>query len=197
MKRKAVGLAVPLAATSFSALSISYIFASSAGRHPYLLYSALAVPAVAAVSYIKALPIVNRLFELVSSSPAGGASAESDDEAPTTPVTVDGSPALSAVSDEAETSALDNSVYSHVTKSDYEDSEESSSKPVAESSAAAAESSTATLEKTAKQEPTVSTLSADVPVLVSKLARFGNITGTISGLAFLIATVGIFGDINK
>lgn len=195
--------------TSFSALSFSYIFAGAAGRHPYLVYSALSVPAVAALQYLKALPIVDRLLALVATSPSASilpptdaaiVEAEETDEK-STPVTRDGSPALSAASEEEvaeETSALDNSVYRHVTKSDYEEDSEADeqlSKSVhtkLDSAAVAPKEKQQVAAAAANAEIGVS---SEVPALVKELCRIGNVAGTVSGLAFLMVTVGIFGDL--
>lgn len=186
LRDKSLQLLSPLAITSFSTFAISYFFASSAARHPYLIYSALSVPIVAAISYFKINPVYNSLLAEtnVSKDTLDIASTNSEQS---TPVTQDGSPALSATStdEDVEPSNLDNSVFRNISKSDYEeDIPKQSAKTLA------------SVSNTQKQSAqTVSP--ATVGILVKQLTRLGNITSSVSGLAFVIATIGIFGDIAK
>lgn len=197
LREQSYRLFSPLAITSFSSLAISYIVASSASKHPYLIYSALSVPIVAAISYFKALPVYNSLLaESSSSDLATAADISSVSSAQTTPVTQDGSPTLSAASaeDDVEHSALDNSVYRNISKSDYEDSSEDK----LEASQILEQTKEAVVKPVELSvQPIQEVSSSNVAVLVSKLTQFGNIASTVSSLAFVIATVGIYGDMAK
>lgn len=204
LRLRSLSLISPLAITSFSALTISYLFAPAAGRHPYLVYSALSVPVVAAISYLKALPVFETLFATATAavSPALLPVVESGSTGgQSTPVTQQSSPALSATLDE-EHSGLDNSVYRNISKSDYEEDSESENSErkvpeqtihetipvVSEPVAAATAPATAA---------TTVSVSAEVPALVERLSKLGNIAGAVSGFAFVLATVGIYGDATK
>lgn len=82
----------PASITAFTALCVSFAFATKSARHPYLLYSALSVPVAAAVGYFKARPLVRTVLDVDADA----------SETPTPTPAAPGSP---------ETSQLDNSVY--------------------------------------------------------------------------------------
>lgn len=201
--KQSAKMLVPLAATSFVALSVSFVGAAAAGRHPYLVYAALSVPAVAAIGYFRVMPVVGAILGKLTAAPQATASgAKKAESEMSTPVTQDTTPALSE-EEEEEHSALDNSVYRTVDKTDYEDVYGSASGSIDKQNVLTPHVPMHVPEPVAPTPPPALPLpiaehgvvSKEVPALVEQLVHFGNIAGAVSGLAFVLATVGIYGDI--
>jgi len=132
--KRARKLTAPVAITAFTSLIGAYVFAPAAGRHPYLLYSALSVPILGALNRFLAPKVVT---------------VEAPKKLP---------------KPEEEVSMLDNSVYAKLEESDQE------SETSEESVRSAA---------------------------ISKhhLYRLGLWSSVVSGIAFIVSTVGIYGDL--
>lgn len=199
---KSLAIIKPLSIVAFSSLSISFFAASPAGRHPYLLYSAFSVPIGIAIGYFKALPIYSSLTSLLSNQSVGDKESDEpivDSTLETTQATSklesSHSSVLSTPSHEFEDerSGLDNSVYNNISKSDFETSEEEpehktivNSKPESSVSDIQPSKSSKTSSKSVNTE--------DISELVGSLIKYGRIITGLASTAFLIVTVGIYGD---
>lgn len=177
-------------------MTLSYLAAGPSGKHPYLLYAAFAIPITYAVGYFKALPAYSSLASLLSQKPAA-ASDSAPEPASAAPVEQEEEP---STPQEEERSGLDNSIYNNISKSDLESSEDEViaeadipkipkipkvTKPAAPSHVPAVP---AVPSKPAE-------FSAEVSPLVETLVKYGRIATGVTSTAFLIVTVGIYGDL--
>lgn len=137
-----------LSITSLATLVSAYMFAPSHARHPYLVYSVLSVPALAAVNYVYGdLKWFDKLTQVSVPRP------HKKEPLPEEP------------------STLDNSVYGRVDSSESDDS---------------------SYHDNSSEDHVVS--AEAVQQLYDRLKLLGRISTSVSGVAFLIATVGIYGD---
>lgn len=173
MTTKTAAIVKPLSIAAFGSLTISFLAAGPAGRHPYLLYSALAIPITYAVGYFKGLPVYSSLASILTKSPAPAPASEAPAEEP-----------AQATPSEEEHSSLDNSIYNNISKSDLESSEDEATPEPEKKSAASPETAPASFS------------TEDVSPLVQKLVKYGRIATGVTSAAFLIVTVGIYGDMN-
>lgn len=180
-------------------MSVSFFAASPAGRHPYLLYSAFSIPIGIAIGYFKALPIYNSLTSLLSIEPSDKEFAEPNVKPTLEPVKGTSkmesshSSILSTPSEE-ERSGLDNSVYNNISKSDFETSEDEPDNKAAFTPKLEASVSDIQATQTPKASLSNSAHTEDVSKLVGSLIKYGRVITGLASTAFLIVTVGIYGD---
>lgn len=181
---KTLAIVKPLSIAAFSSLTISYIAASPSGKHPYLLYSALSVPISFALAYFRGLPVYASLSNLLAASTP----LDSDVRAEGDSVETTSSVATPTQDSEDERPGLESSVY-NITKSDLDEEEAVESVP--KSSSEAANKFKKTAEPSPLTSEPVSTLVVDH---VKKLIKYGRVISGVASTAFLIVTVGIYGD---
>ncbi|ANB11895.1 hypothetical protein AWJ20_122 [Sugiyamaella lignohabitans] len=206
---------LPLSTVAFGSLVSAYILAPRSGQHPYLIYSALSVPIVAGLNYFYGPGIsFNTLLNNFCGSLSVG---KCDRTSSTKPSQETGSPAVASGADLTETksasstsavskssedtsssdepSLLDNSVYAHL---DHPD------KGGSDIELSSASSNIATPEDQSEDElagqPVSSTTTAGTnypaSALSSNLSKLSFYSSIVFQLAFLISTIGIYGDLS-
>lgn len=207
----------PLSIAAFSSLSVSYFAASAAGRHPYLLYSAFSIPISFAFAYFQGLPVYNSLANLLASQSVADSSNENvstkqkkdlkESKEPKDSKDSDFDSDFDVVSkprDDSSKQNLESSVY-NITNSDLdlEEGNNVSEPKEADKSISAGsafsktdndgDGKTNTMNSNNEKLDSYENL---VSFHVGKLVKYGQIISGITGTAFLIATVGIYGDLN-
>lgn len=164
---------------AFSSLAYAYVFSRPSGKHPYLLYAAFSIPLSFAVAYVKGLPVYASLTNLLDSQASADTKPKSEETAA----------AAAAASDDSSNANLEGSVY-NITKSDLDSEDET--KPAQKSNVAAEPKKDSETVEVKDGSESVQDL---VSEHVQKLIKYGRIVTAVTSTAFLIVTVGIYGDL--